>query len=67
MPWFYEEGSLSKERVLELAKRAAEEALRRIAPRPERVLLLPPDITRAHSGAGWITESLYHFFTTPLR
>ena len=63
MPWFYEEGSLSKERVLELAKRAAEEALRRIAPRPERVLLLPPDITRAHSGAGWITESLYHFFT----
>ena len=63
MPWFYEEGSLSKERVLELAKRAAEEALRRIAPRPERVLLLPPDITSAHSGAGWITESLYHFFT----
>ena len=63
MPWFYEEGSLSKERVLELARRAAEEALRRIAPRPGRVLLLPPDITRAHSGAGWIAESLYHFFT----
>ncbi|MBR2693978.1 MAG: DUF2088 domain-containing protein [Thermoguttaceae bacterium] len=62
MPWFYEEGSLSKEKVLQLTQRAAQEALRRLAPRPERVLLLPPDITRAHSGAGWITESLYHFF-----
>ncbi len=62
MPWFYEEGSLSKEKILQLTQRAAQEALRRLAPRPERVLLLPPDITRAHSGAGWITESLYHFF-----
>jgi nickel-dependent lactate racemase len=26
------------------------------------VLLLPPDITRAHSGAGKITETLYHYF-----
>src|SRR4030095_12262619 len=24
-----------------------------------RVLLLPPDLTRAHSGAGWMTEILY--------
>src|SRR5699024_9831195 len=24
-----------------------------------RVLLLPPDITRAHAGVGWITEHLY--------
>ncbi len=62
MPWFYEEGSLSREKVLQLTERAAQEALRRLAPRPERVLLLPPDITRAHSGAGWITESLYRFF-----
>ncbi|MBO7708138.1 MAG: DUF2088 domain-containing protein [Thermoguttaceae bacterium] len=62
MPWFYEEGSLSREKVLQLTERAAREALRRLAPRPRRVLLLPPDITRAHSGAGWITESLYHFF-----
>jgi nickel-dependent lactate racemase len=62
MPWFYEEGSLSKEKVLKLTERAAQEAIRRLAPRPRRVLLLPPDITRAHSGAGWITESLYHFF-----
>ncbi|MBR5414781.1 MAG: DUF2088 domain-containing protein [Thermoguttaceae bacterium] len=62
MPWFYEEGSLSREKILQLTERAAREALRRLAPRPRRVLLLPPDITRAHSGAGWITESLYHFF-----
>ncbi|HIZ35007.1 MAG TPA: DUF2088 domain-containing protein, partial [Candidatus Ruania gallistercoris] len=26
----------------------------------QRVLLLPPDITRAHAGVGWITEYLYH-------
>src|SRR5690606_27365307 len=25
-----------------------------------RVLLLPPDLTRAHSGTGWMTEYLYH-------
>ena len=25
-----------------------------------RVLLLPPDITRAHAGVGWITEHFYH-------
>jgi nickel-dependent lactate racemase len=27
---------------------------------PKRVLLLPPDATRAHSGAGELTASLYH-------
>ncbi|CAM3700927.1 lactate racemase domain-containing protein [Occultella aeris] len=26
----------------------------------QRVLLLPPDITRAHAGVGWMTEYLYH-------
>lgn len=35
------------------------EARRRLAPRPKRVLLLPPDITRMHSGSGWITEKFY--------
>ena len=63
MPWFYEEEQLSKEKVLQLTRRAGEEALRRICPRPKRVLLLPPDITRAHSGAGWMTEELYNCFT----
>jgi nickel-dependent lactate racemase len=35
------------------------EARRRICARPKRVLLLPPDITRMHSGAGRLTEILY--------
>jgi nickel-dependent lactate racemase len=64
MPWLYEEDkSLSHAKILELTQRAAEEALRRICAQPRKVLLLPPDITRAHSGAGWITEELYKFFS----
>ena len=62
MPWFFEEGKLDRANVLALAQQAGEESLQRICRRPKRVLLLPPDITRAHSGAGWITESLYHFY-----
>lgn len=62
MPWFFEEGRLERETVLDLTRRAAEEACRRVCRHPKRVLLLPPDITRAHSGAGWIAESLYHYF-----
>lgn len=64
MPWFQEEAdTISRERMLELAARFAEEARSRICPDPGRVLLLPPDITRAHSGAGWITEELYRLFS----
>lgn len=46
----------------ELVDRMVEEARKRICPRPKRVLLLPPDITRAHSGAGRLTEQLYERF-----
>jgi nickel-dependent lactate racemase len=64
MPWFYEEGQrFSREKILELTHRAADEAVKRITANPKRVLLLPPDITRAHSGAGWITEELYKIFS----
>ncbi|MDD5699243.1 MAG: lactate racemase domain-containing protein [Victivallaceae bacterium] len=63
MPWFSKTGKLSKTDVLELTRRAAAEALKRICPEPRKVLLLPPDITRAHSGAGWITEEFYRIFT----
>jgi nickel-dependent lactate racemase len=35
------------------------ECRRRICASPRRVLLLPPDITRMHSGAGRLTEILY--------
>lgn len=64
MPWFHEEAqTISRERMLQLAATFAEEARSRICPDPARVLLLPPDITRAHSGAGWITEELYRLFS----
>lgn len=63
MTWFSEEGRLTRERVLELVNRAADEARRQICANPKRVLLLPPDVTRAHSGAGWITEEFYRIFS----
>lgn len=64
MPWFCEEApAISREHMLELAHRFADEARARICANPKRVLLLPPDITRAHSGAGWITEELYKIFS----
>ena len=37
-----------------------DEASTRLKPNLRRVLLLPPDLTRAHSGAGWITETIYN-------
>jgi len=43
-------------------RRTADEAKRRLCGRPRRVLLLPPDITRAHCEAGRMTEILYHLF-----
>lgn len=63
MSWFSQERNLNKEAVLGLVERAADEALKRISTAPKRVLLLPPDITRAHSGAGWITEAFYKRFS----
>lgn len=60
MPWFYEEAtSLSRATIEALCARLIEEARERINGDLKRVLLLPPDLTRAHSGAGWITETLY--------
>ena len=38
------------------------QARRLICAKPRRVLLLPPDITRMHSGAGKLTEILYNKF-----
>ena len=63
MPWFHEEGSLSKNQILTLVRKAAQQARERINGNPKKVLLLPPDITRAHSGAGWITEEFYKIFS----
>lgn len=64
MPWFEKTGrSLSMDEVLQTAHRFADEARKRICRDPKRVLLLPPDITRAHSQAGAITEELYKIFS----
>lgn len=60
MPWFQVEGkSLSEQEIREAVERLLEEARKRIKKDPKRVLLLPPDLTRAHSGAGRITEMLW--------
>ncbi|MGA2621447.1 MAG: lactate racemase domain-containing protein [Thermoguttaceae bacterium] len=61
MPWFFEKSDgISSPRLEALMRQTVAEARRRICDRPRRVLLLPPDITRAHSGAGRLTELLYH-------
>lgn len=63
MAWLYKKAhEISRESMEKLVIQSAEQCLKRIHPNPRRVLLLPPDITRAHSGSGWITNILYHFF-----
>ncbi|MDR2172282.1 MAG: lactate racemase domain-containing protein [Planctomycetaceae bacterium] len=63
MIWFQEDRSLRRDEVIGLAVKFAEFAREQICRNPKRVLLLPPDITRAHSGAGYITEELYKIFS----
>lgn len=63
MAWFYErKAQIGRKEMESLVVKSANECLRRICKNPKKVLLLPPDITRAHSGAGWITEIFYTFF-----
>ena len=60
MPWFTEQSDhITWQRLEELMEQTVAECRRRLTPNPKRVLLLPPDITRAHSGAGRLTEMLY--------
>lgn len=60
MPWISEQApEISWKRLEELMRGTVAEARRRLCPKPKRVLLLPPDITRMHSGAGRLTEILY--------
>jgi nickel-dependent lactate racemase len=61
MPWFTESASsIPRARIEQLLDQALLEARQRVCLNPKRVLLLPPDITRMHSGAGWITEHFYN-------
>lgn len=63
MAWFFErKKEIGRKEMEALVVKSANECLIRVCKNPKRVLLLPPDITRAHSGAGWMTEILYHFF-----
>jgi nickel-dependent lactate racemase len=60
MPWIAERDTeISWDRLQTLMEQTVAEARRRICAKPKRVLLLPPDITRMHSGAGRLTEMLY--------
>ncbi len=60
MPWFYEQkDSIRRDEIEQMCQRLLDEARERMQCKLRRVLLLPPDITRAHSGAGWITETFY--------
>jgi nickel-dependent lactate racemase len=64
MAWFFEKNKkICREEMIELTDKAAEQCRQRICRNPRKVLLLPPDITRAHSGAGWITERFYEIFS----
>ncbi len=61
MPWFSEKSEhISSEKIEQLMQQTVDEAKKRICAKPKRVLLLPPDITRAHSGVGRMTEILYN-------
>src|SRR3954467_11060933 len=60
MPWFHEQSDfIPRKRLDELCQKLLDESRSRLRVDFKRVLLLPPDLTRAHSGAGWITETLY--------
>ncbi|MCL2293371.1 MAG: lactate racemase domain-containing protein [Spirochaetes bacterium] len=63
MAWFFEKKKeITRDEIKSLVIKSAEECLQRICPAPKKILLLPPDITRAYSGCGWITEILYNYF-----
>ena len=63
MPWISEQADcISRDALTAVLDQAVAEARKRICGTPRRVLLLPPDITRMHSGAGWITEVFYERF-----
>lgn len=60
MPWFtVQAATLAEQQIKDAARCLITEARQRISPNLRRVLLLPPDLTRAHSGAGKVTEWIY--------
>jgi nickel-dependent lactate racemase len=64
MPWIVEQAAeISWDRLTQLMHQTVAEAKKRLCGTPRRVLLLPPDITRMHSGAGRLTEILYQLLS----
>lgn len=64
MPWIAErDKEISWDRLQTLMEQTVAEARQRICAKPKRVLLLPPDITRMHSGVGRLTEMLYNLLS----
>ena len=61
MPWFSKEAdSIPRSDVEQMCGQLLEQSKQRLGIKDfRRVLLLPPDLTRAHSGSGWITETIY--------
>ncbi len=60
MPWLYlEKKSISESQKEQVLRSAYQQCLERICSNPKKILLLPPDITRAHCGAGKLTEMFY--------
>ena len=60
MPWFHHEAPhITRSEIEAMCQRLLDESRTRLGCDFRRVLLLPPDLTRAHSGAGWIAETLY--------
>ena len=59
--WFYEENSVvSPDQEKAMMARLLQQARRRFTPDIRRALILPPDLTRYHSGAGRLSNDLYH-------
>jgi len=65
MTWFSRTADVvTRAEIEEMLDRTVVEAKERLGiAELNRVLLLPPDITRAHAGVGWMTEYLYNQLT----
>ena len=63
MTWIAERAEeIGWNRLEHLMHETVHKARHNLCAQPRRVLLLPPDITRMHSGAGRLTEILYQIF-----
>ena len=58
------EGGLSREEIRDALIKAADSRIEQLAKEGRKLgkaLIIPPDFTRYHSGAGYITNVLYHY------